>query len=245
MNIIKQIILKLVGHKRELKKCYQSRVPEGGSVVDVGCFGFTQYKYCTNELRLNFVHSGVDYNNLANIPTDFDFRQADLNQEKIPFDSRSFDLVVCSHVIEHIVDPIVFFQECMRICKPGGYIYIEAPSERSIYQKGITKKFSRMLSTNFYDDPTHLGRPWSMQAMYRLACYHEANPISVGLYQSTLIRVVAPFLKPIVHFLGFMTAYEFLVWYQCGWASFLVAQRPADAADRAPFSYFIDSGEQE
>lgn len=238
LKLLKDLVLKIVGHKSALKECYL-RLDDGAKVADIGCFGFSQQKFSEDQLGRNFEHFGVDYNELEDVPPGFVFRRADLNSEDIPFESDEFDLVVCSHVIEHIVDPISFFQDCLRICKPGGLIYIEAPSERSILQKGVTKDFARMLATNFYDDPTHLGRPWTMQALFRLALYNGAAPVKVGLYRSLLIRMVAPLVKPLVWVLGFMTVYEFIVWYQCGWASYLIAEKPGSYDTTNKFNYYI------
>jgi uncharacterized protein YbaR (Trm112 family)/SAM-dependent methyltransferase len=44
----------------------------------------------------------------------------------LPFADRSFDYVICSHVLEHVEDPKLMLIELMRIAKRG---YIETPSE--------------------------------------------------------------------------------------------------------------------
>lgn len=45
--------------------------------------------------------------------------------EELPFKSKSFDFVYCSHVLEHVEDPIRACEEIMRVGKRG---YIETPS---------------------------------------------------------------------------------------------------------------------
>jgi SAM-dependent methyltransferase len=44
----------------------------------------------------------------------------------LPFADRSFDYVICSHVLEHVEDPGLLFSELMRVASRG---YIESPSE--------------------------------------------------------------------------------------------------------------------
>ena len=53
-----------------------------------------------------------------------EFRVADaLN---LPFDDASFDVVICSHVYEHVPDPVKMFDEIHRILRPDGICYFSA-----------------------------------------------------------------------------------------------------------------------
>lgn len=51
---------------------------------------------------------------------------------KLPFENESYDYVISSHVIEHFFDPIAVLKEWLRVIKPGGYIFIIAPTWRAI-----------------------------------------------------------------------------------------------------------------
>ena len=53
-----------------------------------------------------------------------EFRVADAL--KLPFDDASFDVVICSHVYEHVPDPVQMFAEIDRVLKPGGTCYFSA-----------------------------------------------------------------------------------------------------------------------
>lgn len=44
---------------------------------------------------------------------------------KTPFDDASFDFVVESNMIHHVAHPVAFLQECRRILKPGGRLFIQ------------------------------------------------------------------------------------------------------------------------
>jgi 2-polyprenyl-3-methyl-5-hydroxy-6-metoxy-1,4-benzoquinol methylase len=41
---------------------------------------------------------------------------------------RVFDLVVSFQVLEHLVDPAIYFNYCLRACRPGGMIAIATPN---------------------------------------------------------------------------------------------------------------------
>lgn len=48
--------------------------------------------------------------------------------EAMPFKNKEFDFVYCSHVLEHVIDPIAACSEIMRIGKRG---YVETPTRAS------------------------------------------------------------------------------------------------------------------
>lgn len=41
---------------------------------------------------------------------------------KFPLEDGQFDYVICSHVIEHVTDPVSFLDEMFRVCKGRGYL---------------------------------------------------------------------------------------------------------------------------
>lgn len=47
---------------------------------------------------------------------------------KIPFKNNSFDLVLSSESIEHVLNPDTFLKEIYRVLKPGGIILITTPN---------------------------------------------------------------------------------------------------------------------
>ncbi len=61
----------------------------------------------------------------------------DVSQEEIPFDDCSFDLVYCSEVVEHLLNPDFAFREFKRVLKPGGKILITTPNLGSWYNRII------------------------------------------------------------------------------------------------------------
>jgi 2-polyprenyl-3-methyl-5-hydroxy-6-metoxy-1,4-benzoquinol methylase len=56
---------------------------------------------------------------------DIDFRQ--MNALDLKFDRGSFDIVIGAAIVHHIPDLRVFFEECKRVLKSGGFILFEEP----------------------------------------------------------------------------------------------------------------------
>lgn len=51
----------------------------------------------------------------------------DLNVYPYPFQDDSADVIVASHIIEHMDDPMRFMEECYRILKENGKLIIDCP----------------------------------------------------------------------------------------------------------------------
>jgi len=48
----------------------------------------------------------------------------------LPFDSRTFDLVLCTEVLEHVPEPARLISELWRVCAPNGRAILTVPIER-------------------------------------------------------------------------------------------------------------------
>ena len=66
---------------------------------------------------------------------DADLRQGTL--EAIPFGDAEFDVVLCSQVIEHVLDPDAAVAELARVLRPGGTLVISTDNERNYVTKAI------------------------------------------------------------------------------------------------------------
>lgn len=49
----------------------------------------------------------------------------------LPFETNSFDSIICNHVLEHIEDDTKAMQELYRILKPGGMAILQIPQDLS------------------------------------------------------------------------------------------------------------------
>lgn len=48
----------------------------------------------------------------------------------LPYDNEQFELVTSIHSLEHTLHPQLVFSEMVRVCKPGGWMYVVVPKER-------------------------------------------------------------------------------------------------------------------
>jgi len=92
-------------------------------VLDVGCYnGFLSKKILDkgNEVfGLDIAKEALKKASLLGIKT----KQADL-EDKFPFSSGFFDVVVAAEIIEHLKDTDSFLKEIYRVLKPEGYLVL-------------------------------------------------------------------------------------------------------------------------
>ncbi|WP_395747008.1 class I SAM-dependent methyltransferase [Prosthecobacter sp.] len=53
--------------------------------------------------------------------------QADIT--RLPFEDATFDVVLCCHVLEHVLDDLGAMREFMRVLRPGGWAVLQVPLE--------------------------------------------------------------------------------------------------------------------
>ncbi len=62
---------------------------------------------------------------------------ADLDTDGLTaLDSQSQDFVICSHVLEHLADPLGFLEEAHRVLRIGGVLLILLPDRRYTFDRG-------------------------------------------------------------------------------------------------------------
>jgi SAM-dependent methyltransferase len=215
------------------------RLAVDARVLDVGCFGFRQVALAHRLGLDGLQHAGVDFNAYSDVPAEFEFRRADLSREPLPFEDDAFDLVVASHVIEHLPRGGEFIGECLRVCRPGGAVYVEAPSERALLLPGMPFDHEKFYSLSFFDDPTHVGRPWSPQSLYRLARYYGCEPEAAGYLISRRARLLFPFTLLWSLIARRPELLQQSCWSALGWASQAVIRKPASMRGMPTFQYYI------
>lgn len=52
--------------------------------------------------------------------------------ERLPFADASFDIVLCTEVLEHTYDPLSVICELLRVARPAGRVVVSIPSEANI-----------------------------------------------------------------------------------------------------------------
>lgn len=80
------------------------------------------YLWLKRQPQVDYTGSDIDAKRYRHIEN---MHSADLTQA--PFEDASFDIVICSHVLEHIPDDARAMQEILRILKPGGRALLLVP----------------------------------------------------------------------------------------------------------------------
>ena len=58
--------------------------------------------------------------------------------ESLPFDDRSFDVVLCDNVVDHAEDPACILGEIARVMAPGALLYFEVNVHHPVYHLAAT-----------------------------------------------------------------------------------------------------------
>lgn len=84
----------------------------------------------------------------------------------IPFQGNQFDLIIMRDVLEHVENPLPFFESAVELLKPNGYIFLSSPdSQRWVW-----------------NDPSHK-RPYPRSSMRWLCDSHNLKWVK-GFYES-------------------------------------------------------------
>lgn len=116
--------------RREWVAQQAAATPAGARVLDVGA-GVGQY-------RQLFAHCDYRAHDFGLEPatagqyTRLDY-QSDITA--IPVPDATFDVVLCTEVLEHVPEPIPALNEMVRILRPGGLLLISAPLGSHLHQE--------------------------------------------------------------------------------------------------------------
>ena len=95
--------------------------------------------------------------NLSYTTTDLNSPLADVKADicNLPFDTDTFDIILCNHVLEHIVDDGKALGELYRVMKPGGWGIFQVPQDlkrqKTFEDPSITDKEERRKVFGQYD----------------------------------------------------------------------------------------------
>jgi len=112
-------------------KSYLSKVPKGSKILDAGAGELRNKKFCKH---LDYVSQDFcqyeGFGDGAALQTGvWDTSKIDIVSDisTIPAPDNSFDIVLCTEVLEHTPDPLGALRELARLTKPLGHIILTAP----------------------------------------------------------------------------------------------------------------------
>lgn len=133
------------GHFRKflaagVNKRPNARCPRCGALERHRLFWLYAQNLLTGPLKI--LHIAPEYflqKSLRKLPN-MDYLSADLKSPlamakfdvtAIPLENEIFDVVLCSHVLEHVPDDRQAMREIFRVLKPGGWAYLQSPVDKS------------------------------------------------------------------------------------------------------------------
>lgn len=119
----KNNILQWYWHSRKWANLDKLSEKEPLNILDVGCSS----GHILNKFGLKFPKAELTGVDISQFFINFakkrypkiNFSLADAH--KLPFEKNSFDLVICTETLEHVVDPQKVLKEIKRVLRPSGY----------------------------------------------------------------------------------------------------------------------------
>lgn len=110
---------------------FEKHIPENSSFLDVGCGAGHNLNLARNEKNCSI--QGVDAEPGAHGVGRFSDKELDVAiqqafAEKLPFEDQQFDIVFCSHVLEHVNNEEQSLKEISRVLKNNGTAIIGMPT---------------------------------------------------------------------------------------------------------------------
>ena len=134
-NIFKNVIKNIGGDNAALRndwiKNTLKKMTPGQRILDVGAGEGRYKKYMQHLEYVSQDFSGYDgQGDGSGLQTGtWDYNAIDIVSDinEMPVDDASFDIVLCTEVLEHVSDPKLAIKEMIRVLKPGGKLIITAP----------------------------------------------------------------------------------------------------------------------
>ena len=134
-----------------------AEVFDGAKVIDVGageCAYKSLFKHCEYKSQDFCQYSGTTEGTQLE---EWDYGRIDYVSEidNIPVPDSSFDVALCTEVLEHVPKPIEALKEISRILKTNGVLYLSAPLGSGLHQQpfhfygGFTPHFYNKYLTEF------------------------------------------------------------------------------------------------
>jgi len=144
MDALKEVVLArqygaaLIGRLSQVRP-----VRPGENILEVGCASGALLHALS---EMGFECSGVDVSPVA-VQTATELmdhvrtrpRISGARAEALPFQSRSFDVVIARSLMEHVSDPVSVVSEAFRVLRPGGIFWFQTASAMCPFQNEIAR----------------------------------------------------------------------------------------------------------
>lgn len=183
------------------------------NILDIGIGSGLIVHYMKRYLNSHANYYGIDIAKNALLPDDVNFKVADIQNENLPFEDESMDMVISTFVIEHMTDPYKLFFEAFRVLKPGGYFWVVTEHSNTLFLPDYW---------NFYQDPTHV-RPYTKRTFKILSESSGFKVHRLGIIRIWEYALLSP-LFPVISFLT-KSDFSFMPFEIIGRTVYLIAQK--------------------
>lgn len=208
----------------KLKYFLGPNLPPIRRILDVGCGNNSAT--LTKIWFPNAAYVGIDRDDYNNNPQDYalmdSFVKANLETDSLAtVEDDAFDLVIMSHVIEHLERGEEAVSRLARKLRPGGYFYLECPSKFSLHLP------SGVDSLNFFDDPTHV-RIYDLPQVCSVAGLRVVRSGIRRDWVRVVLGLTILLPKQLASLLKHHKLYGPSLWDFLGFAQYAIARRPVD-----------------
>ena len=162
-------LIRWVEHERVCTLLRFARPQDNENVLEVGC----GEGYIMRKLKHGNLY-GIDISKIAidrakeRLRGNPQVRKlAVANAERIPFPKNTFDVVYCSEVIEHVLDPEKVIGEMVRVAKSNARIVITFPNEQLINRLKSIVKATGLFKLLLPNIPERMDDEWHLHAFSR------------------------------------------------------------------------------
>ncbi|MCX5809256.1 MAG: class I SAM-dependent methyltransferase [Proteobacteria bacterium] len=157
------------------------KLPEGSKILDLGC---GRGEFLRGFIRCGLDGYGVDQSFIAkSICPEAEILQSNLENEPLPYDDNSFDVIFSKSVLEHFYYPERLVMEIYRIVKPGGLVITMVPDWESVYK-------------TFYEDYTHR-TPFTTNSLKDIFLINGFDDVKVEKFRQLPFLWALPYLQPL------------------------------------------------
>jgi len=161
---------------------------KGMKILDLGC---GRGEFLRGFIRCGLNGYGLDQSSIAkSICPEDEILQSDLENEPLPYDDNTFDIVFSKSVLEHFYYPEKLVMEVYRIVKPTGLVITMVPDWESVYK-------------TFYEDYTHR-TAFTINSLKDIFLINGFDNVKVEKFRQLPFLWSLPWLRPFCSLVAFI-----------------------------------------
>jgi ubiquinone/menaquinone biosynthesis C-methylase UbiE len=134
--IQKNVLQKFWHNKRFIQAKKYLKAIKARQILDIGCNSGTFTRQIYNVFPKSKIY-GIDISRKAILYAKRKYKDMSFSvarAEKLPFKNKSFDLVTCFEVLEHVDEPEKIIKEILRVLRKKGNLIIIVPTENLLFR---------------------------------------------------------------------------------------------------------------